>query len=195
MVISEEEAAPLEAETRIQAGLVFLGRDQDRPVGSNAEASGIPYGILLLTNRRLFFLHKEEERKEESFKKGLLKSAAKGVVEGLIPLGLGEVVVGVAEIKGAMTKKLGEIDFRPFLASQFSFAVPLERIVSYKRFGSVFGFRPKNSFLRITIANEKGVRRTCCVYANVPGKPFTKIMNHGKWVKALKSVGTIPEET
>lgn len=64
MAITREEAEFLDGEAAIKTEAVFLGKGQAQPVSSNAEVSGIPQGILLLTNKRLFFLNEKEKLQE-----------------------------------------------------------------------------------------------------------------------------------
>lgn len=161
----------------------------------------IPQGIFLLTNKRVFFLHKKEELKEtgekyDSYldaafsgaKEGTKKGMKKGLLSGL-SFGLADVGKGIKDVQDARTKKINEIDFEPFIESELSFAFPSENIESYEKFGSIFGLRPRNSYLRIVITEKEGLTTDYCMYGNVPGKPFTKIMDQGKWVKAFKNNG------
>lgn len=193
MAITKEEAKFLEGETAIKAEAVFLGKDQDQPVSNDAQVSGIPQGILLLTNKRLFFLNKKERGEEEvSMKRAVARGAAKGtlrgVIEGAIPFRLGELAVAISDLGRVRTKKIKEIDFAPFLDSEHSFVIPVGKIVSFEKFGSRLSLRPKSSFLRIIISDEEGLQTSYCMYGNVPGRPFTKIMNQGKWTDALGKV-------
>jgi predicted RNase H-like HicB family nuclease len=184
----------LEGENVVKAEAVFLAKGHNEPISSNAEKSGIPAGILLLTNQRLFFLHEHKEKeKEESFKKGMLKSAGKGAIEGIIPLGLGELGFALRDLNKEWIRKIKEVDFSKYMNSEYTFTIPINRVLSYERFGNMFKMKPKNAFLRLTIADEQGARISYCLYANVPGKPFTKIMNHGKWIEAFRQVTSAPQ--
>ena len=139
-----------------------------------------PAGRLLLTKKFLCYLS-IGRKKEDSFKKSILKGAAKGLLNGLA-FDHASDLIGFTS--GKLKGKKREV-LEKALANEYSFLVPLERIAGYHR-EKEGRFNPYKSILFMDIKNEDGTLSNYFMFAFRPDKP--KPVNHGKWIKALDDV-------
>lgn len=199
MVIRPEELVILTGETEIRKEYVFLERAGNP---SSEYGDGIPRGILRLTDRRLFFISTGVGRDIEvlNTKQSLLISGAKIAAGFFLPHG--EKVFEVLNLAQDLSmygihrwkdKEVAEQMYQ-YLENEYSFVIPIKRIVSCEKFGSLFwldqtkGFRKR--YLKLGITNDEGFRIDYCVYCNHPREPddATRIINHRKWFKEIKKL-------
>ena len=152
MAIGMEEMKFLEQEKKILVERVFLEKSYQP---TSMTGNGIPQGMLMLTNKRLFF-----------FTKGLGKSNSNlvlrevpGGVASVLTLGLaGEAVHKIMEFaEGGVSTLIERLEYNDkiegFLNDEISFVVPLQRVSSCEKFGNnnwitanhdIFGTRSSN---------------------------------------------------
>lgn len=185
MVIRTDELPFLEGEKKIIAQQVFL---EETFAPTTRIGSGIPTGILMLTNTRLLFFNMD---KGKSLRQFAPKEAAILVVSQ-IPV-IGEVADTTMDIVDYIIDKLKDrkLDLELYINREGSFAIPVEQIMSCEKFGSrwLHGlgvFYYKRSYLRITIIHD-GVRKTYCIYCVNPKDPLNAkgIINLHKWYKQI----------
>jgi hypothetical protein len=164
MTINREELVFLGEERKINLGYVFLEKS-DRPTSNRG--GGIPAGILMLTNRRLFFF-------DSSIHKSRLKTAGKiagtiaAKIAGEFTFGLAEIAHYGIEIGIEKWNESKSVDLEPFLDKKDSFVIPIERIVSCEKFGSMLSLMLKNVYTRIGMMNDAGATTYYCIYCKNP---------------------------
>jgi len=182
MTLNREELVFLTEERKIDVGYVFLEKS-DRPTSNRG--SGIPAGILMLTSRRLFFF-------DTGIHKSGLKTAGKiagkiaAKIAGEFTFGLAELAFGGIEIGIEAWNKSKSVDLEPFLDKKESFVVPVERIISCEKFGSVLTLMSKNIYTRIGIKDDAGATTYFCIYYKNPHNSQETV--NKKWYNKINEV-------
>lgn len=160
MVIKTQELNPLQGEYQIFCNEVFLEKS-DKP--SSFTASGIPMGILLLTNKRLFFFNESQGVSKWSLSFRSLKS---------------DFSAGVTEL----LRKRKDLD--TLANKEHSFVVPIERISSYEKSG---GFSNKKRFTRFSVSETDNTNTDYCIYARNP-RDSSDLSYHEIWFNAIDKI-------
>ncbi len=148
---------------------------------SSYSGDDIPQGILLITNKRLFFFY---------INQGKMKNLILKALPGFLPVigdGIGgedmskivEFLVEISEEVGeSLIEKLKEEkDIIEYLDNKGSFVVPLKRIINYQKtpfylwfFGGIFAL--KKTYFRFDLLNNDGTVTNYCIYSQNPKSPF-----------------------
>jgi hypothetical protein len=194
MEISVEELVALSGETWIRTEYVFLER-ADHPSTENGD--GIPRGILRLTNRRLFFLN-------TGVGKDIGLPSAKQslpICASIIAAGRNEILEILDKTQDTSTdgilrwndKKFKEQSpIYQYLENEYSFVIPIKRIVTCEQFGPLFWLDQTKGFskryARFGIGNDEGLKINYCIYCNNPREPekFGSVIAWRKWFKEIK---------
>jgi hypothetical protein len=166
----------IDGEKKIMKRCVFLEKS-NKP--SSFSGGSISFGILLLTNKRLFFLYMGEGNRNKLVLKTL--PSVLPVISDHLGLESISTLIDILE-KG---EELGDMviekirekkDFIEFFDNENSFVIPLERIVNYNKTSSIwefFGlFARKKNYFTFEIRNNDGTLSNYCVYSQDPKKPF-----------------------
>lgn len=176
MVINSGDGIFLDGETIVKSELVFLEK-ADAP--TSLMARGVPIGMLILTNRRLFFLSKDRAESINS-KSEFLSRYVYLKFTGL-------------EIEPIPVLHSG-LNLEPFLESEYSLVVPIEHIISCEKFGKMFTLNGKKRFLRIGILLDNDTKVNYCVYYNSPLGSSSLLgpnyVNHSDWLEKINAVKT-----
>jgi hypothetical protein len=205
MAITREEIKFSYDEWEFKVEQVFL-EEASQP--SSEYGDGIPRGILMLTNRRLFFFDMDTGPIEESKKSRLLSTSFK-LADQFVPFvpfeGIEKIIQG-GEFLTELTEyclsrqESGYLNFEPLLDNKGSFVVPVERIVSCEKFGRYwspnmgfgpFQFKRKYTKIGISEGNYVGARTNYyCIYCVNPKKPTDPnyLVRFDKWFDELSGV-------
>lgn len=186
MTIKLEELDSLQGETPVKVEQVFFEK-ADKP--TSRTGAGISEGILLLTNKRLFFLN---------IKKGKSTIGKMGInfVTGLAD----EFTFGLASLaehgieKGIehLNKKNYE-DYKLYAQKQDSFVVPIERIVSCEKYGGMFSLTSKGKYIKIIILDEFEKKSSYCIYYINP-KNQQSTIKYEKWFDEINNVRKVIQQ-
>jgi hypothetical protein len=193
MVIRKEELQFREEEKKIMTQQVFLEK-ADMP--TSRLGSGIPMGVLMLTNRRLFFFNISEGKSLRNMgMKTIVKEVSMGVVSE-IPI-VGNVADYAVDIAEYMIDRLKDrnLEFEPFLDKESSFVIPVQQIVSCEKYGSTWlqglgVIYYKRRYLQLSIMHNTGLITNYCVYCANPKDPLNAQgqVNINKWHKEIRKV-------
>ena len=189
MSIKTEDLNLLQGERQIKAEYVFFEK-VDRP--SSRNGSGITAGILLLTNRRLFFLSVMEGKSTAG--KTAIKIATHIVTHlaNHFTLGLASwVAYGIEKGFEHLTHENYE-GFKLYAAKEGSFVIPIERIISCEKVGGTFSLSSKSRYTKIIISGEFGERFTYCIYSVDP-KNQQSAIKYEKWFDEINDVRKVIE--
>ncbi len=181
MTIKLEELDPLQGETSVKAEEVFFEM-ADKP--TSRTGAGISEGILLLTNRRLFFLN-IKKGKSTIGKMGInfVTGMADEFTFGLASLAENGIEKGIERLY----KKNYE-DYKSYAQKQDSFVVPIERIVNCEKYGGMFTLSPKGKYIKIIIWHEFEKRNNSyCIYCINP-KNQQSTIKYEKWFDEINNV-------
>jgi hypothetical protein len=182
MAINREELVFLREERKINVGYVFLEKS-DRPTSNRGR--GIPAGVLMLTNRRLFFFD-TGEHKSRLKTAGKIAGTIAAKIAGEFTFGLAEIAHYGIEIGIEKLNESKDVDLEPFLDEKSSFVIPIERIVSCEKFGSIFSLRFKNVYTRIGIKDDAGEKTYYCIYCKNPHNSQETV--NKKWFDKVNEV-------
>lgn len=159
----------------VKAELVYLEK-ADAP--TSLMARGVPMGLLLLTNMRLFFLSKDRKESIGSAREFLSRYVC--------------MKFTALEIEPIPANFLPGGNFHPFLESEYSFVVSVKQILSCEKFGSKLTLNGKKRFLRIRIAVDSLAGTNYCVYFNSPMGSSRVLgpnyVDHSDWFKKINAV-------
>jgi hypothetical protein len=189
MSIRREELNLVKEEKKLLAQRVFLEKSY-KP--TSMTGNGIPQGMLMLTNKRLFFFTKGQGKSKSNL---VLREVVPGVVASVLPFGeTTRTVIELAE-RGVSTliERLEYNDkIEGFLNDESSFAIPLQKIISCEKFGKISDqlvglFAFKKRYLRIGVEDANGEKVYCCIYSTNPKSPldYRRTINHKKWYKEI----------
>lgn len=157
---------------------------------------GISRGILMLTNKRLYFFY---------INKGKISSLILRALPGyLLPmigdeLG-GESLARLMELidysepafEALIERLKGESEEVEYFDNKGSFTIPLKQIINYQKFytkwfGLVGICVLKKIYFKIDVVCNGGATVSYCIYSNNPKRPFNyfRIINPQKWQKAM----------
>lgn len=196
-MIRKKDLDLLEGEEKIKVENIFFEKS-DKP--SSRFGYKVPVGILMLTNRRLFF-----------FSTGKGKEYGKMVQREIaiqVPLTLVRFIPFVGDLAGdlidkgieygieKMTDK--ELIYEQYIDKEDSFVISVEQIAFYEKHGSRFllgltgFFYYKKRYLKIGITDGAHEDRVTnyCIYSVNPKHPFnsSSTINIGKLYKEIKKV-------
>jgi len=179
MVIRFEELQILKDEKTVKKENVYFVQIDEEEKSKDLDASKLlpPAGNMILTKRHLCFLTKGR-KKEDSWKKTIMK----GVAKGLIP-DFGMAEIGKLALGKINEKKKSEIE--KTLNCEYSFLIPLERIQNYS-FDKRSRFVRQSNFLFMSILNENGATSEYAMLGQRPDKP--KGVDLAKWTKLIDKV-------
>lgn len=157
---------------------------------------GISRGILMLTNKRLYFFYINN-----GSLLNMILRALPGYLLGVIGLELGlESLSNITDLiefsepafEALIERLKGESDEIKYIGNKGSFAIPLKRIISYQKFVTRW-FRIPNIFVlkkvyfRFNVACNDGTTVHYCVYSNNPKSPFNyiRIVSPSRWHKEM----------
>jgi hypothetical protein len=195
MSIKKDEINFSDGERKIKVQEVFLEKS-DKPTSTTG--ARIPRGVLMLTNRRLFFFNKE---KIESLGKVILRFIPGVVASGVAGELAGNLASTLSEfaedgIDYLFEKSGNEKYIERFLDNKDSFVIPVERIVTCEKLGSWFdywvgipGF--KKRYVRIGILDDVQAKiNYYCIYCNKPINPlaYTKAINYKEWFEEINTI-------
>jgi hypothetical protein len=187
MPIKKGELDFLDGERKIKIGDVFLEKT-DSPTSSTG--FGIPSGILLLTNRRLFFFSKE---KTESLGTMILRER-QAVWSAVADELAGKISESATD---CLVEKSGnEKFFERLLDNKDSFVIPVKRIVTCEKIGNWFDywigiFGSRKRYVRIGFLDyAQGEIIYYCIYCNKPTNPlyYTKAIKYQEWFEEINSI-------
>ena len=193
MVIRKEELQFREEEKKIKVQQVFLEK-ADMP--TSRLGSGIPTGILMLTNKRLFFFNISEGKSLRNMgTKTIIKEVSMGLVSE-IPI-VGNVADYALDVAEYIIDRLKDrnLDFEPFLDKERSFVIPVQQIVSCEKYGSRWlqglgVIYYKRRYLQLSVMDNTGLITNYCIYCANPKDPLNAqgIVNIDKWHKEIGKV-------
>jgi hypothetical protein len=141
MPIRREDKEFFQDELKIKAEQVFLEK-ADQP--SSQYGEGIPWGLLLLTNKRLFFFNigtgsmNDDKSYQISGSKGIDRISKR--LDRIFPDDGIEAAIEYGSSK--FLDKGDKIDIEQYLDKKDSFVIPIEQIVSCEKFGNPHFFKP-----------------------------------------------------
>jgi len=187
-MIKEEDLNFLPLECHLKGEYVIFEK-ASKPSSKNGK--GIPQGILLLTNKRLFFFSINEGKGKHSSAKVGAKVAVHISSEILnhFTLGLASFATSMAEYgieKGIEhSKKEKNIDFIECSKKENSVVLSIQNIAHCEKFGRLFSLS-KNRFTRITVINQYDKMDSYCIYG------FTKdpqsFVKYEKWFEVINEI-------
>jgi hypothetical protein len=167
----------VDGEKKILKHHVFL-ENSNKP--SSFSGDGIPYGILLLTNKRLFFFYINQGKL-----KNLILKALPGYLLPIIADEMGgesfsklaEFLEHTSEIGEEIIDKLKEEnEFIEYFDNERSFVIPLKRIINYQKTRFIWQYCAlptlKKSYFKFEVRNNDGSITSYCVYSHNPKRPF-----------------------
>jgi hypothetical protein len=190
VVIRKEEVAFLPDEIKIKDQLVFLEKAK-KP--SSYFGDGIPHGVLLLTNKRLFFYCTGKGAVETNTSS--IISITKSLSNMFIP-GIDKIADFASEVAEYGVGKYydNHANIQSSLSNENSFVVPLERIASCEKFGNYyvpnFGFSKfslQNKYTRIGFKDTLGIEWFYCIYCANPRNPTNTHfdLRYDKWYNEI----------
>jgi hypothetical protein len=167
---------------------VFLEKS-DKPTSMTGK--GIPQGMLMLTNKRLFFFTKGRGKSRTNL---VLREVVPEVVTSVLPFG--EAARSVIELaEGGVSTLIERLEYndniKEFLNDESSLVLPLHKILSCEKFGKISDqfaglFAFKRRYIRIS-EDASGAKVDYCIYSTNPKNPldYRRAINLKKWYKEI----------
>ena len=191
MPIQKEEIRLKPGEMKLKVEYVFLEKSISP---TSMTGDGIPQGILMLTNKRLFFFAKGEGRS----KGNLILRETPGFIASTVAGFAGEVVEKLVHLSEIGVEYILEEleyskDFEHFLNNEFSFVVPIKKIVSCKKFGSFLGRMvgfpvSKSRYFSFGIQEYPGTITNYCIYSINPKNPLNRVIKYHDWFEEISEL-------
>jgi hypothetical protein len=176
MSIKTEELNYSQEEYQIKAEYVFLEKS-DKP--SSRSGNGITEGVLVLTNKRLFFIA-VKRRKSSRLAQFGIKFAA-GIIDEFTFGAASWAQFGIE--KGIEHARNNNIDITMYAQGQDSFVIPLHKLVGCEKFGGLWSTY-KGKYVRFVLLQDSGVRESYSIYSVNP-KNTESTIQYEKWYDAL----------
>jgi hypothetical protein len=185
MSIKVEELNLLRVERQIKVEYVFLEK-ADHP--TSRTGAGIPAGILLLTDKRLYFFS-IREGKSTVGKLGIkfATDIADHFTFGLASLVEYGIEKGIEYINSENYE-----DYKLYSQEEESFVVPIERIANCEKFGGTFSLSPKSRYVKLTLLDEFEKRSSYCIYSINP-KNQQSTIKYEKWFEKIEDARKITQ--
>jgi len=188
-MIRQDELDFFQGEKNIKSEYVFLEKS-DRP--SSRTGAGINAGMLLLTNRRLFFIC-IKEGKSTAVKTGRkiathLVSHLAGHFIPFASIAISLVETGIETGVDHLRHK-ENLDLLSLSKNENSFVISIHDLIDCRKYGGAFSLGSKNRYLQISIKQPLGIEKYC-IYGLNPKDQQTCI-KYDQWFKEIENLRKI----
>jgi hypothetical protein len=186
-MIRQDELDFFQGEKNIKSEYVFLEKS-DKP--SSRTGVGINQGILILTNRRLFFFN-IKEGKSTAVKRGrkmathIVSEIANHFTLGLASFAISMVEAGI-ETGVEHLRHKENIDLVSISKNEKSFVISIHDVVDCRKYGGAFTIGSKGRYVQISIRQYIGVEKYC-IYGLNP-KDQETFIKYDQWYKEIENL-------
>ena len=188
MTIRKDDLDLVQGERQVKVEHIFFEK-ADKP--TSRTGAGILEGILLLTNKRLFFFG---IKKGKSTTGHIGINIATSIADAFVPFSLASWV-GYGIEKGLQyLNRQNYEEYKLYSQNQESFVVSIERIISCEKFGGTFSLSSKGKYIKIIIWDEFEKRNSSyCIYSINP-KNQQSTIKHEKWFDEINNVRKVIQQ-